>query len=233
MNKCAVAGMVSLALAGIAQTAAAQDSDAKSDSSASAWYIGAGFGQTFASIPDQTVDGINSVLSAANGATSTVIDKDKHSSEAKVFVGYTFNPYLAVEGGFASLGDSRVNMNFLVGNPVSSSVGGFNLKYSMSAAFVDAVGMFPVTDKWTLIGRLGVSYNRVTTDFNGSPTTFIISSNDENETKVNAKFGAGVDYKVNHAFTARVEWERYKMPDPLSDEQFYIDTATLSLLYRF
>ena len=230
MNKHAVAGMVSLALAGIAQGAAAQDPAAKSGGPASSWYVGAGFGQTFASIPAQTIDSINSVLSAANGATSSVIDKDKHSSGAKFFVGYTFNAYFAVEGGYASLGRSTANMSFL-GCPTPEC--SFNMKYKMSAAFIDAVGVLPVTDKWSLIGRVGVSYNRVTTDFNGSPNMFAISSNDTTETKVREKFGAGVDYKLNPAFTARAEWERYKMPDPFSTELFNVDTATLSLLYRF
>ena len=230
MNKHAVAGMVSLALAGTAQGAVAQDGAARSDGAASAWYVGAGFGQSFASIPQQTIDGIDSVLSAANGATFSVIDKDKHSSAVKFFVGYTFNPYFAVEGGYASLGNTNVSMDF---RKLLNSVGGFNLEYKMSAAFIDAVGMFPLTDNWSLIGRLGVSYNRVTTNFSGEPTTFVVSSNDENETKVRDKFGAGIDYKLNPAFTARAEWERYKMPDPFSTEMFDVDTAMLSLLYRF
>lgn len=230
MNKHAVAAMVSLALAGIAQTAAAQDSAAKPGVPATSWYVGAGFGQTWAIIPDQTVDTIDSVLSAANGATFSVLDKDKHSSEVKFFAGYTFNPYFSVEGGFASLGDSKVSMDFRNG---LNSVGTFNMQYKMSAIFIDAVGSLPVSDNWSFIGRIGVAYNKVDTKFNGSPTTFVISSNDSSETKIREKFGAGIDYKLNPEFTARLEWERYKMPDPLSDEQFNVDTATLSLLYRF
>jgi hypothetical protein len=50
---------------------------------------------------------------------------------------------------------------------------------------------------------------------------------------VREKLGAGVDYNLSPAFTARAQWERYKMPDPFSDELFNVDTATLSLLYRF
>jgi OOP family OmpA-OmpF porin len=183
VNKHAVAGMVSLALAGIAQAAAAQHPPAKQGGPASPWYVGAGIGQTYASIPNQTVDGIDSVLSAANGATFSVIDKDKHSARFKFFVGYTFNSYFAVEGGYAALGDSTVNMDFRSGTPVSASVGGFNMKYKMTAAFIDAVGSLPVSEKWSLIGRVGVSYNRVSADFNGSPITFIVSPNDTTESK--------------------------------------------------
>jgi OOP family OmpA-OmpF porin len=222
--------MVSLALAGIAQTAAAQDAVARPGVPTTSWYIGGGFGQTWAIIPDQTVDFINSDLSAANGATFSVLDKDKHAAEVKFFAGYTFNPYFSVEGGFAYLGDSKVSMDFRNG---LNSVGTFNLQYKMNAIFIDAVGSLPVGDNWSFIGRIGVSYNTVDANFNGQPITYVASSNDTTETKIREKFGAGIDYKLNPQFTARLEWERYKMPDPLSDEQFNADTATLSLLYRF
>ena len=67
----------------------------------------------------------------------------------------------------------------------------------------------------------------------GSPLTFALSSNDKSESTVRAKFGAGVDYNVNPAFTVRAEWELYKMPDPLTTDLFDVNAATLSLLYRF
>ena len=234
MNKYAVAGMVSLALAGSAQSASAQDSRAKSGDPVSPWYVGAGIGQTFASIPEQTVNGIDSTLKVANPTASfSVIDKDKHSAGEKFFVGYTFSPYFAAEGGYAALGKSSVNMNFRNGAPLTTSVGNFNMKYRMTAFFIDAVGSFPVFEKLSLIGRVGVSYNRVDADFNGEPLTFIVSNNDKSETKVREKFGAGVGYSLNSMFSVRAEWERYRMPDPFSDEQFKVDTATLSLLYHF
>jgi len=231
VNKYAVASLISLALAGGAQGATAQDySSAKSGGPASPWYIGAGVGQADASIPEQTINSINSTLSAANGASFSVIDKDKRSGAAKVFVGYSFNPYFAVEGGYASLGKSSVNMDFRSG---LNSVGRFHLDYKMSAAFIDAVGLLPVNEKWSFIGRLGVSYNSVHADFNGAPVTFIVSSNDKTENKVREKFGAGIDYNYNPTFTVRAEWEHYKMPDPLSSELFNVNAGTLSLLLHF
>ena len=233
MNKYVVAGMVSLALAGIAQSASAQYSRAKSVDAVSPWYVGAGIGQTFASIPEQTVNGIDSALTVANGASFSVVDKDKHSAEEKFFVGYTFNPYFAAEAGYAALGKSSVTMDFRNGAPLTTSVGNFNMKYRMTAFFIDAVGSLPMNEKLSLFGRVGVSYNRVNADFRGRPITFIVSSNDKSETKVREKFGAGVGYSLNSMFSVRAEWERYRMPDPFSDEQYKVDTATLSLLYHF
>ncbi|MBI3529847.1 MAG: outer membrane beta-barrel protein [Betaproteobacteria bacterium] len=230
MNKYAVAGMLSLALTGTVQGAAAQDPAAKAGGPASPWYVGVGIGRTNASIPGQTIDSINATLSAANGATFSVIDKDKSSTGAKLLVGYSFNRNFAVEGGYAALGKSKVDMDFRSG---LNSVGGFNMDYKMSAAFIDAVGILPFAEKWSLIGRLGVAYDRTSANFNGSPITLITSNDNKSESKFREKFGAGVDYNLNPAFTVRAEWEHYKFPDPFSDELFNVDAATLSLLFRF
>lgn len=230
VNKYALAGMISLALAGIAQGAAAQYPAAMSAGPASSWYVGVGIGKANASIPKQTIDRINSTLSAANGATFSVIDEDKLSTGAKLLVGYSFNRNFAVEGGYAVLGTSSVNMDFRSG---LVSVGRFNMEYKMTGEFIDAVGMLPLNEKWSLIGRAGVNYGKTSASINGSPLTLIVSNNDKSESKVREKFGAGVDYNLNPAFTVRAEWERYKMPDPLSDELFNVNAATLSLLYRF
>ncbi len=230
MNKYGVSGMVSLVLAATAQVAAAQDTPAKAGGAASPWYVGVGIGLSDASIPEQTIGGINSVLSAANGATVSIIDKDERSTGAKLLVGYSFNRNFAVEGGYAVLGESSVNMDFRNG---LVSVGGFNMEYEMSAVFVDAVGMLPLSEKWSLIGRVGVSYSKIDATFNGSPVTIIASNDDKSESKVREKFGAGVDYNPNPVFTVRAEWERYKMPDPLSNKVFNVNAATLSVLYRF
>lgn len=236
MNKHAAAGMVSLALVGIANGASAMDpaypdSPANPGGAASPWYVGLGVGYSYANIPEQTIDGLNSsLLAAVPGAAFSVVSKDKRSTDTKLFLGYDFNRYFAAEGGYAYLGKSSVNMDFRAG---LNSVGTFDLNYKMSAWFVDAVGMYPLGEKWSLVGRLGVSYSRTSVNADGNPITLLASSNDKVDNSVQPKFGAGLDYHFSPAFTGRLEWERYKMPDPLSDEKFNVDAATLSVLFHF
>ena len=233
MNKYAAAGMLCLALTGLVQGAAAQNAGANPVASATPWYITVGLGKTYADIPQGTVNSINSALTAANGAAASVVDTDNSSTGLKAALGYTFNRYFALEGGYAALGKPSANMQFLSAGPVSTTVGTFDMDYKLSAWFVDAVGMFPVTGKWTLIGRVGASYDRTSASLDGSPVTVIVSSDDSVKTKVRAKFGAGVDYNLNPAFAIRAEWERYRFEDPLSDDHFNLDAAWLSLLLRF
>ena len=225
-----VAAMISFVLAGIAQGAAAQYLPEGAGEGKSPWYVGFGLGRSFAYIPRQTVDGINSTLSAADGASFSIVDKYPRSTGLKILVGYDLNRYFAVEGGYEVLGKTSVNMDFRSG---LNSVGRFNMTYNMYSAFIDALGRIPLNAKWSLIGRVGASYNRVRVDLIGSPITIIASSAQKSETNFAEKFGAGVEYNFSSEFAGRLEWERYKMPDPLSNETFHVDVAMLSLLYHF
>jgi len=71
--------------------------------------------------------------SASNSITSET------SSGFGVFGGYTFNPYLAVEGGYTSLG----------------SVGSGLI--SLNALEISAVGSFPINEQFFLFGKLGMA----------------------------------------------------------------------------
>ena len=228
LKKCVLTGLISLLLAGLAQGAAAQPSAPRTP-----WYVAGGFGLSEVSIPSQTLDATNAVISAGNGAAFTVTDRDDGSTGTKFLLGYRFNPNFAVEGGYATLGKASAHTDFRGGGSPSVSVGTFNLQYEMSGPFVDAVGILPLNDKWSLFGRIGVSNTKTSADIAGAPLTLIISSDDLSETKLSEKFGAGVDYNVNAEFGMRAEWERYKAPDPLSNEVLDVDMATVSFVYRF
>jgi OOP family OmpA-OmpF porin len=232
VNKCALA-IVTLALAGIAQGAAAQNAADASGNPKTPWYVGAGIGATESSIPNETTSAINAALVAVNGAASSIVDEKSRATGLKFTLGYKFSRNLALEGGYAVLGETTVNTDFRDAGVPSASVGTFNLEYKMSAPFIDVVGILPLGEKWSLIGRVGVSYTRTSATISGAPITILVASSDQSESEAREKFGAGIDYNINAAFALRAEWERYKAPDPLSDEVFDVDTATLSMLYRF
>jgi len=233
VNKRVLTGLVLLAFSAISLGVSAQESAKAPDGPASLWYMGVGIGATAASIPDQTVNNANAVFVAANGAASTIVDEKNRSTGLKVFLGYKFHSNFAVEGGYASLGTTSIHSDFRSAGVPSTSVGTFDLDYKMTAPFIDAVGTFPLNDKWSLIGRVGLSYTKTSANINGSPLTLLVSSNDKSENKIREKFGAGVDYNINAGFTVRAEWERYKAPDPLGDKVFDVDMASVSVLFRF
>jgi OOP family OmpA-OmpF porin len=237
LNKYAVASFSVLALTATTAAMAAQDPTmVKSVGLKSSWYVGLGIGRTSASIPGDTLDGITGTLGGPTGynADFAVTNKNKTSTGVKAFLGYAFNPFFALEGGYAYLGKSKADMDFRVnGVPASNSVGTFNIAYKMRAVFIDGVGTLPLGEKWNLFGRLGLSYNKVSSDFNGEPLTLLVSDNDKSKNKFGVKFGAGAGYNFTPAIALRAEWEEYRMPDPLSGKKFSDDVFSLSALFSF
>ena len=67
---------------------------------ASGWYIGANVGQARAKIDDPRIT--SSLLAA--GFTTTSIKDDDRDTGYKLFTGYQFNRYFALEGGYFDLG---------------------------------------------------------------------------------------------------------------------------------
>ena len=96
----------------------------------------------------------------------------------KVFGGYQLTPNFALEAGIAALGD------------VSQMNG--------QSEFLDAVGILPLNDKWSLLGRLGVAHVNLDTSLG-------------NDSGNGMKAGLGVQYSLTRNVALRGEWERYQM----------------------
>src|SRR5207248_831814 len=99
----------------------------------------------------------------------------------KLFGGYQVTPNFAVEAGAADLGHLDAN------NGVTHA----------SSAFVDAVGIAPLNDKWSLLGRIGVAQVNVDT-----------SAGDDSGSGL--KMGLGAQYNLTSSVALRGEWERYR-----------------------
>jgi len=231
VNKAVLMSVVFTALAAVSGGVGAQSAE-KVSGPKTPWYGGAGISINYTKIPDETIDGANADLMAAYGATTLVTDRDEQSTGLKFFLGYRLNQNFAVEAGYAALGESKANSDFRTGAP-SVSVGSFNLKYKMTAPFIDAVGILPLGDRWSLLGRIGVAYTRTSVDIDAQPLTLVIANSEKSESKIREKLGVGADYRLSPQVSIRAEWERYKGLDPLSNEDFNVDAATLSAVYLF
>lgn len=232
MNKNVLVSIAVFASCAIAQDSAAQAPSGNLDGFRP-WYWGIGVGVNQSSLPEGTVNSANSSIAQTSGAASYLADTDDQSTGLKILLGYRFSRYLAVEGGYTNLGESSMHTDFRGPGVPSVSVGTLDMKYRMSATFVDAVLSLPVGNYLSLFGHLGVSYTETKADISGEPLTLLLTNSDKSESKFYEKFGAGVEYNVIPEFTIRAEWERYKAPDPLSDENIDVNAATLSFLYRF
>jgi OOP family OmpA-OmpF porin len=186
----------------------------------SAWYMGAGIGQSRARIDDQRL--IRSLT--ANGATMNSFDKDERDLGFKLFVGKQFNQYFSMEAGYFDLG----KFDFAA---TTSGNGALRGEAGFRGLNLDLVGQLPLTQRLSLLGRAGMQYAKTSTHFGGNRLNAMTNPN-PSERKLGGKFGLGLEYKLSEALALRGEVERYRLDDAVGNRGD-VDLASLSLVYKF
>jgi OmpA-OmpF porin, OOP family len=105
---------------------------------------------------------------------------DTRGAAFKGYGGYQFTPNFGVEVGGARLGKFEATDGHA------------------NAAFVDAVGTLPLTERWSALGRLGLAHTRV-------------NAGGAHDTGTGPKVGLGAQYNFNKTTALRTEWERYRV----------------------
>lgn len=108
----------------------------------------------------------------------------------KLIGGYQFHRNIAAEIGYGMLVDK----------------GGLEV----TALEVVAVGIFPVMDRLSVIGKLGFANVDFTPGGDSTDLTF----------------GLGVQYDITHNLGARAQWQRY-------DSDAEVDLLSVGIVYRF
>ena len=184
------------------------------------WYIGANVGQARAKIDDPRIT--SGLL--AGGFTTTSIANDERDTGYKLFTGYQFNKYFALEGGYFDLGKFGFTATTI---PAGTLRGDIKLR----GLNLDLVGTMPITDKLSAFGRVGGNYAEAKDTFRG--TGFVIVRNPSPSTRAsNVKYGAGLQYAFNDAWTLRLEAERYRINDAVGNKGD-VDLYSAGLVYRF
>ncbi|HJS15085.1 MAG TPA: OmpA family protein [Rheinheimera sp.] len=184
------------------------------------WFVGANIGKSSANIDGER---IQSSLEN-NGFDVTSIDEDKRDQGYKLYAGYQFSPYIALEGGYFDLGDFKFMANTLPQTDFSgrTELQGWNL---------DLVGTLPLTERFSAFARVGVTQNKSETRFSSNALINTAGYNDD-DSYTKHKYGLGVQYQLSPAFTLRLEAERYRMDDLIGNNGD-IDLYSLGIVYRF
>jgi OOP family OmpA-OmpF porin len=182
------------------------------------WYIGGNYGRTVESIDDGEI--ANSII----GGGLTHLEDEDSDRGYKFFVGYQFSEHVALELGYADLGDFGVKVarapdtGTLTGD---TSYKGYNL---------DLVSIWPLTQRLSAFGRVGAFHYDTEENYIGTESLAASLSRDESDTGY--KFGAGLEYAFTERLSARVEAERYRIEDMLSDHGS-VNLYSVGLVYRF
>ncbi|MDP3171523.1 MAG: outer membrane beta-barrel protein [Polaromonas sp.] len=188
-------------------------------------YIGGNIGRTRA---DFNNDSINRTLSG-QGLTARSSTEDNSGTGYKLFGGYQLNRNFAVEGGYFDLGKSSYTVNAT--RNTDNVPGTFNGETRVRGLNLDLVGMLPVSDRFSVFGRIGAAYAQSRASFNSTGSVPVNPSNTrKNDT--NLKVGLGMQYAITEALALRAELERYRINDPVRNRG-HIDMASVGLVYRF
>ncbi len=184
------------------------------------WYAGANVGQSRAKIADGQ---ITSRLQS-EGFTSSSISNDSQGTGFKLFAGYQFNRYFAVEGGYFNLGD--------VGYSASTvPTGTANGSMAIQGLNIDAVGILPITQRFSAFGRVGVTYINAHDTFSGTGA-YTAPTSHVSQREANYKYGVGLQYALTQRFAVRTEAERYRIKDAIGNTGD-VDLISVGLVYRF
>src|SRR6202041_1805257 len=157
------------------------------------WYVGANLGDSRAKIDDARIT--SNLLS--EGFAVTALNDDDHHFGYKLFGGYQFNKYFALEGGYFDLGKFGFTANTL---PPGALTGNLNAK----GGNLDAVGILPFTDKFAAFARFGFQYPDTSDHFAGYGAV-IVEDPHRSDDALSYKFGFGLQYAFTRALAMRLE----------------------------
>jgi OOP family OmpA-OmpF porin len=184
------------------------------------YYGGASVGQSRSHL--HTPGMVSQLL--GNSATATTIDQDKQDTTYKVFGGYQFNRYVGVELGFFDLGKYKFTAQTVPPGTLSGEVKirGFNL---------DVVGTWPMTDAFSLLGRVGAQSAKTSETF--STTGAAVSSADQlHKHQVDVKAGVGLQYALTPSALLRAEIEHFRVSDGLGQRNG-VNALTVGVVFPF
>ncbi|MGX5915190.1 OmpA family protein [Aliidiomarina sp. Khilg15.8] len=184
------------------------------------WYIGGGLGGAFSSIAERE---ITADLAASGFETTGFSDNDRDFGY-KLFAGYQLNQNFAIEGGYFDLGDFDYTAT-------TSPDGSLRGALSFSGWNLDLVGMLPLTERSSLLARIGVHRGESNASFSGTGAVNVLTPDYSNK-GTDYKIGVGYQYQVNDAVSFRVEAERYRMDDAVGNSGD-IDLLSFNAIYRF
>jgi len=136
---------------------------------------------------------------------------DDPKSNFHVYTGGMFSPYLGLQVGYLYLNNADRNGG-------TTKVSGANLVL---------VGVAPLSQTFSLLGRIGGTYGWTKTSVGA-----LVPAPSGDRNGFGPSFGAGVSWDFNRNWSLTADWDRHKLKFA-GDEKKNVDVATLGIKYRF
>jgi OOP family OmpA-OmpF porin len=208
------------------------------------WYIGAGAGlssyKDWVSQDDITAfkNEFGASLGIVNFSGSESAESEDNASGFKLFGGYSFNEYVAVEISYIDMGevDANSSSSGTFFDAANNSVDGD--LYASATASVDAFTLdanlsYPVVSFASLFVKAGVYAADTKLELSAGSSISTENFNDsETDNSTGLHVGIGANFKLTDAIGVRAEWERLdnvKANDGESD----VDLISAAMIYTF
>lgn len=187
------------------------------------WYGGVSLGTSNTSLKDSDVP--------VAGAAVSSIAKNETDTGYKVQLGYQFNPNFALEGGYVNLGKVNIT-NSVSGGPDGNLRGdvradGWNLM---------AVGMLPLSNDFSLLGKIGALFSTTKGDYSVTGTVPLPAGVQPSYTKseYNLAYGLGLQYNIGKSMSVRGEAESFVDLRPAdTSSKRTVNLYSIGLIYKF
>lgn len=209
---------LTLALLSMAATSASAQSSAPYQEPGF-FYGGVSAGEARAKVDEA---GVSNNLLGANGPASG-FSSDEKDTAYKLFGGYQFNRNIALEGGYYDLGKTSFSS--------TTPAGAFNGSTRRHGLNLDLVGTLPITERFSVLGRVGAAHGRTRSSYSGDGAT-AAGVQGTKDSKTDVKVGLGVQYELNRSMWLRAEIERYRVKTA-SAGRTNVDVVTVGLVFPF
>ena len=186
----------------------------------SGWYAGASVGASKAKIEDSTV---TTGILGGTDTTTGIVNHDRDTGY-KIFGGYEFNRFIGIEGGFFDLGKFRYSTSNVPGGTLNGTT-------KIRGVNIDLVGFLPITEKFSALGRFGLTQAETRAAFSATGTATVPNPN-PSKRDMNYKYGIGLQYDFSKAVAMRAEAERFRVNDAVAHKG-NIDFISAGLVVRF
>ncbi|MES2934510.1 MAG: outer membrane beta-barrel protein [Pseudomonadota bacterium] len=167
--------------------------------------------------------------------------EDHNDAGFQIGGGYQFLPWLGVELAYVDLGKQETDYS------VTPTNGGTTTRrhgdYKLHGLNASAVGTYPLTEKFSIFGKVGVFHSRLkytessSTPYPGSTNTSF-AADDDRQTK--ASFGLGAAFKANEKISIRAGWDRvqnigenFALTATGNGQFSHVDFYSVNVLYHF
>ena len=209
-----------LRLAGLAGLASLVAAPAFAEPDPGYFYGGASIGQSRSKIDDARIT--TGLLS--QGLVTSAMSNDEQALAWKAFGGYQLNRYVGIEAGYFSLG----HFGFTSTTVPAGTLDG---RIKLHGVNLDLVGTLPVTERFSLLARVGAQHASARDSFHGGGGVVVLTPN-PSKSETNVKFGAGLQYAFTPNLMLRGEAERYRVNDAVGNHGD-VNMYSVGLVYAF